>query len=103
MTPDTRHTEGPWFAVEHGPYNISIEYNREIDGSMSAGSIAVVDGKRGDANRANARLIAACPTMSELIERAIMGDESPTYLNPLSDEWQEQAKAIIAAAKGERP
>lgn len=101
----TKHTPGPWTTqeVSNGDIHINHYSGSELEGNRASGNIGVVDGKRGEMNRANARLIAAAPELLE-VALALVG-APPKYevggVATLSTlEVVEMARAAIAKAEG---
>jgi len=66
MENETKHTPGPWVVLETA--NL---IHVGLDGRLTFGSFSP-----SDKGRANARLIAACPTMADyVIKKAVEGDK----------------------------
>lgn len=110
------HTPGPW-RLEGAWDKRQVEYEYLDAGeNRHAGNICVVDGKRGELNDANARLIAAAPDLLEALEtcREVLAEsagESFGQLRDLSDTelgrlWvaaHDKASAAIKKAVKGRP
>lgn len=67
----SQHTPGPWRAdyIGGSTWHINYAHGTEANGDRLTGNIAVVDGKRGETGRVNARLITQAPAMQEALER----------------------------------
>ena len=98
----TKHTPGPWFAVDghHTPWTEAL-----LIGTDPEGMEAVAHTTRGfgaPTQWANARLIAAAPEMYEALERlearAATGDLGPLLRDEIS-----AARRALYKARGESP
>jgi len=72
-----QHTPGPWSVLNDEAIKIKAH-----DGTLATVTHLHLRGRR-DTNQveANARLIAACPTMFEYVERrAVSGDQEAIYI-----------------------
>ena len=91
------HTKGPWKVATITETQLPAVV--QVDGPVIAeitkwGSVGTVDlATAWD----NARLIAVVPELFELIVRATSNKHD--YLNPISNEWQEDADQLIRKAK----
>lgn len=106
--PSVGHTPGPWHILgssDAGQVSIEFAYT-DKDCNRHSGSVAIVDGQRGERLRANARLIAAAPDLLEALERLagvvrdmvnIYGNHSAEWL--MSQEIFSYAEAVIRKAK----
>jgi hypothetical protein len=112
----TTHTAGPWVASEIGPENGSW-----LKWAISAHGPIAYGGDNGDGrenSRANARLIAAAPSMHEALMRlAVIHPDGPCWCDctgagrPINEhlcpphvhtEECDEARAAIAKAEGVR-
>lgn len=91
-------TPGPWFAVQH-TNGWTIQDREGGCGEMLAQNYSSHDKTVG----ANARLIAAAPTLLEALEECILaldvsrsGGEYPDFVA-----WEAKARAAISLARGE--
>ena len=97
MTTQAKHTPGPWSVTETFCNNAC---NRLVVKRKTWGGEVVADlGEAPDANRANARLIAAAPELLAAL-RVIAEDGKRNGWIP-SFHWGE-ARAAIAKAEGEQ-
>jgi hypothetical protein len=95
------HTPGPWRAGSH-PMNEAEVFADELDGERIAECYGA-----GDADQANALLIAAAPELLEALER--MAGAFVPHPRDDTEGWREEheacelARAAIAKATGAQP
>lgn len=95
----TKHTPGPWFAVEYSGYwALQGEdfYNEHDD---------LLDDEKCNEAKANATLASAAPELLEAIEAlpiVSMYNNAEDFIHAYED-WRDKYKAkVIAKAKGEK-
>ena len=104
MTTQAKHTPGPWSVTETFCNNAC---NRLVVKRKTWGGEVVADlGEAPDANRANARFIAAAPEMLEalraMVARAPFIDQSVTAEGLANCEALAKARRAIRQAEGEQ-
>jgi hypothetical protein len=99
-TTNAKHTPGPWRL--EGPFDERrIEYDyTDASGNRHSGNVGIVDGKRGEANEANARLIAEAPAMADALRGLLEAYDHP--LGELLPSDVAKARAILARIDGEK-
>jgi hypothetical protein len=111
----TRHTPGPWYALLDncgGGRNIGIEHKGRFIGIAHTGAVRAPMTLAGrepiedDEAKANARLIAAAPTMLAALERLDLtmlapGKNAPSPYGTFNEDDAEAIRTAITKAKGD--
>jgi hypothetical protein len=93
---EAKHTPGPWRVGKGGPNGCPTV------GTEKGLMVAMVSHGNSHPTQANARLIAAAPDLLEALEWALDAwDTHNRTGDPMQGDWESDAIAAIAKAKGE--
>ena len=101
----SKHTPGPWVAIEdaltNGGLTSNILIRARVLGAVRNITLAKVDRFGGEEAIANARLIAAAPELLELLKAVVATRNKHIINNDIEGMWGWDDKVAAAIAKAE--
>lgn len=103
IKPHLRITDGPWMLDQWGHVS-GWEDTEHPDPKVSAKtSVTLLDNRHSKATTGDKLVMRAAPELLEFIERwrdVIVGGDNPETLEGWAQEFNEQARKLIASARG---